>query len=243
MSRCAETTPPSRAVTLLHGCDANPSVSQLEALLVRRGFRVDLTTMNQTPPANQDIISMVDLNSPVFERITTEELAAFQGYIGKLESSGILWATRSIQMACKDPCYSPLVGAARTMRSELLVDFATLEIDMPDDSSLEALADVFEKFQRRVKGPELDPDWEFALFEGTIYIPRYRWISVAKELSTILETELPRKLALGKAGQLQSLQWVQAAPIVLAKDEIEVETRAVGLNFKVCFPNAQAALN
>ncbi|KAL9623833.1 MAG: hypothetical protein Q9160_001824 [Pyrenula sp. 1 TL-2023] len=235
VSRHPETTPSSMGVTLLHSNNTIPLVSQLESLLIRRGFRVDLTTMNQAPPPNQDIISMVDFSGPFFERITTEELAAFQSYIGKLESSGVLWATRSIQMACQDPRYSPVVGAARTIRSELLVDFATMEIDTPDDFALEALADVFQKFQRRDKGPELDPDFEFALFERTVYIPRYRWISVVDQLSTISETELPRKLELGKIGQLQSLQWAQVEPIVLAKDEIEVETCAVGLNFKARF--------
>lgn len=70
------------------------------------------------------------------------------------------------------------------------------------------------------------------MIDRRINIPRYQGISVVEELSGISETELPRKFELGKAGQLQSLQWVQTAPITLAKDETEVETRAVGLNLR-----------
>lgn len=54
-----------------------------------------------------------------------------------------------------------------------------------------------------------------------------------KELSTVSDVELPRKLEIGKAGLLQTLQWVQGDSIVLAKDEVEVEPCAAGLNFKV----------
>ncbi|KAI4261103.1 MAG: hypothetical protein L6R42_003692, partial [Xanthoria sp. 1 TBL-2021] len=64
------------------------------------------------------------------------------------------------------------------------------------------------------------------------------------ELSTVSDVELPRRLEIGKAGLLQTLQWVQGDPIVLPKDEVEVEPCAVGLNFKdilVCMDLVDAA--
>ena len=67
-------------------------------------------------------------------------------------------------------------------------------------------------------------------------IPRYHWVSVAKQVSVVSEEALPRKLEMGKIGLLQTLRWVQGTPIVLTHDQIEVETCAVGLNFKV-FPS------
>ena len=225
--------PYSKDVTLLCDRELGPIVLQVEAVFVRNGFRVNFSTIDQIPPANQDIISLIDLNAPFFDAISSENLSAFQRYVGNLKSSGILWVTRSSQIGCKDPRYSQVLGTARTARSELLIDFATFEIDIVDDFALEALSKVFFKFQRRTKGPETDPDYEFALFERTVMIPRYCWISVEKQLSVVSEEELPRKLQIGKPGLLQSLQWVQEKPIVLAQDEIEVETCAVGLNFKV----------
>lgn len=235
MSSPAETTSYSKGVTLL--CDPNISsiARQVEAVFVRNGFRVDFSAINQLPPAKQDIISLLDLSAPFFDTISSEELAAFQHYIGNLKSSGILWATRSSQIGCKDPRYSQVLGTARTIRSELLIDFATFEVDIVNDFALEALSDVFFKFQRRTMGPEVDPDWEFVLFDGVIMIPRYRWVSVEKKLSVVSEEKLPCKLEMGKPGLLQSLRWVQGRPVTLTDDQIEVETCAVGLNFKV-FP-------
>lgn len=235
VSSPAETTSVPKGVTLLSDHNINSIARQVEAVFVRNGFRVDFSTINQLPPANQDIISLLDLSSPFFDAISEEELAAFQRYIGNLKSSGILWTTRSSQIGCKDPRYSQVLGTARTIRSELLIDFATFEIDTVNDFALEALSNVFFKFQRRTKGPELDPDWEFVLFERVIMIPRYRRVSVVKQLSVVSEEELPRKLEMEKPGLLQSLQWVQGTPIVLTDDQIEVEICAVGLNFKV-FP-------
>lgn len=205
-------------------------------MFAQNGFRVDFSTIDQLPPANQDIVSLMDLGAPFFDGISSENLIAFQRYIGNLKSSGILWATRSSQIGCKDPCYSQVLGIARTIRSELLIDFATFEMDTVEGLALEALSDVFVKFQRRTKGPTFDPDWEFALFERVINIPRYHWVSVEKQLSVVLEEELPRKLEIGKPGLLHSLRWVQGTPIVLTHDQVEVETCAVGLNFKV-FPS------
>lgn len=237
MSSPVETTSYLKGVTLL--CDHNiSSISrQVEAVFIRNGFRVDFCTINQLPPANQDIISLLDLSAPFFDSISSEELSAFQRFIGSLKS-GILWATRSSQVGCKDPRYSQILGTARTIRSELLIDFATFEIDIADDFALEALSKVFFKFQRRTKGPEIDPDWEFVLFERVIMIPRYRWVSVLEQLSVVSKEELPRKLEIAKPGLLHSLQWVQGTPIMLKDDQIEVEICAVGLNFRVSSTSA-----
>ena len=194
ISRPAEIKNYARRVTLLCDSQESPGLRQTEALFVENGFRVDLSTLDQVPPMSQDVISLLDLAAPFFDNISAERLAAFQRYVGHLSSSGILWATRSCQVGCKDPRYGQVLGAARTARSELLIDFATLEIDTVDDKAVEALFQVFMKFQRRERGPVFDPDWEFALIDGTINIPRYRWISVPERLSEVSKEELPRKV-------------------------------------------------
>ncbi|KAL8864761.1 MAG: hypothetical protein Q9198_009658 [Flavoplaca austrocitrina] len=161
-----------------------------------------------------------------------------------MKASGMLWVTRSSQINCDDPRYSQVLGIARTVRSELLLDFATFEMDTVDDVTLQAIVQVFNKFQRRKKDGEIDPDWEFALSKGAIHTPRFHWDSVVEKLSTVSDEELPRKLEINKPGLLQTLQWVQVDAIDLARDEIEVDPRAVGLNFKdilVCMGLVDAA--
>ncbi|KAI4230482.1 MAG: hypothetical protein LQ349_006253, partial [Xanthoria aureola] len=159
-------------------------------------------------------------------------------YVGRMKASGLLWSTRPSKVNCRDPRYSQVLGVARTILSELLLDFATSEIDVVNDAALQALINVFLTFQTRNKEAEIDPDQEFALSKGVIYTPRYYWDSVMKELSTVADTELPRTLEIGRTGL------VQGDPVVLAADEIQVEPCAVGLNFKdilVCIGLLDAA--
>ena len=233
VSRPTKATSNPKAVTILSDEGLNTFAKKAEAALSSRGYRIDLCTIDQIPPPNQNVISLLDLSSAFLDKISPDKWSAFQGYLRNLTSSGIFWTTRSSQIGCKDPRYSQILGAARTIRSELLIDFATFEIDTLNDFAFEALVDVFAVFEERIKGPELDCDWEYALFEQMIYIPRYRWVSVAEQLSALHHEELPRKLEMGAPGLWQSLRWVQGSPIKLDDDQIEVETRAVGLNFKV----------
>lgn len=231
----ATATPRPKAITLLCDDRASAVAEQVEAVFVRKGYRLDYGTIDDLPPAGQDIVSVMDLDAPFLDGISPDRLRAFQRYVGNLGSSGVLWVMKSSQIDCKNPRYSQILGVARTIRSELLTDFATVEIDKVDEATHEALTDVFAKFQRRSKQQDVDPDWEYAVVDGTINIPRYHWISVANELLAIpsQEEELPRKLLNSKSGSLQSLQWIQGSPVGLAPDEIDVETVAVGLNFKV----------
>ncbi|KAI4094752.1 MAG: hypothetical protein LQ344_001997 [Seirophora lacunosa] len=232
VSRPANATTYSKRLALLCGQGISTTARQVETLLLRNGFRVEFCNIDDPPPPNQDIISLMDLDGPFFDDISSDRLAAFQRYVGSLNAAGILWITRSSQIDCQDPRYSQVLGVARTCRSELLVDFATLEIDTVNDLALQAIVDIFMKFQRRNKNAEFGPDWEFALSKGVIHTSRYHWDSVTKELSTVSDSELPLKLEIGQAGLLQTLQWVQAGPIILAKEQVEVEPCAIGLNFR-----------
>ena len=234
VSSPVETTFYPREVTLLCDPEPSPISHQVEAMFTQKGFRVEFSTLDQMPPANHDVVSLLDLTAPFFDNLSARKLSAFQSYVGSMKSSGMLWLTRSAQVGCKDPRYSQVLGIARTVRSELLVDFATFEMDTTDLSALDPLFEVFSKFQRRAKESELDPDWEYALFEGAIQIPRYHWISTSERLAALSGEELPRKLEIGKTGLLQSLRWVQNKSNILTHDQVEVEPRAVGLNFKVC---------
>ena len=126
-----------------------------------------------------------------------------------------------------------MLGIARTIRSELMLEFATLEVDTVDSRALEALCGVFTKFQRRFKGSDQDPDWEFALFEETVQIPRCHWAPISRPPRVISEKSVPGILETETFELLQTLRWVQSRPIPLSKDQVEVKPRAVGLNFKV----------
>lgn len=234
MSSCGEDTSLPNEVAILCETEISPLARQVEALLIKAGYCVTFSNLDQLTTAGQDVVSLLDLTSPFFDNISANNLDIFQRYIKNLGKAGMLWVTRSAQLNCKDPRYGQVLGIARTSRSELSIDFATFEIDEVNSDAMAALLQVLSKFQRRRQDSHFDPELEFAFSSGTIQIPRFHWISVSERLSTKLQEEhIPKRLNIGRFGLLQSLQWVQEKSIgTLAPGQIEVEPRAVGMNFK-----------
>lgn len=234
LSSCAEVTSRSRDITILYASRDSSLVGEVRALLSKAGYCTTLSKIDQIPPANQDVISLLDLTSPFFDNISAKKLAKFQQYIGNLENAGVLWVTRPCQLDGHFPRYSQILGIARTCRSELSIDFATLEMEGMSPAAMSALLEVFNKFHRRRKDFHFEPDQEFSFSGGRIQIPRFHWISVSERLSeTLLAERSVKQLNIGKFGLLHSLQWVQqksSGP--LESGQIEVEPRAVGLSFK-----------
>ncbi|KAM7215616.1 hypothetical protein V8F06_009003 [Rhypophila decipiens] len=215
------------------------------------------------------IISILDLDGPdpylASGAMTGDEFAQIQAFLGSgVTTDGILWLTRPIQISCRDPRYAGILGLLRTVRSELGAPVFTLELEDKqldldkmggsiDADDWTVVLDVYQKamstMMMRAAGKEerdreqdllaTDPDYEYAVSGGRVYIPRFHWISVDAELNETLPTAKGKKqehytrLELGKRGSLQSMKWVQR-PIVddLKGDEIYVDIKAVGMNFK-----------
>jgi hypothetical protein len=229
----------SKRVTILS--QPGEIASQVEAEFASQGYGVDFCTVEQKPTANQDVISLLELESPLFHDISAESFEAFKQLTASLGSSGVLWLTRSAQVASKDPRYGMAIGMARTLRSELSLDFGTFEVDKIGSQTWQALFQVFEKFQRRSKDSTLNPDYEYALSDGVIRVGRFHWISVARELSQTAKEGDAKTLEIGTHGQLQTLRWTNEEAVSLAGDQVEIDTRAVGMNFKVCIPIMETA--
>ena len=211
------------------------------AALERHGFAVELIGLAEEP--KQDVISILDLerDEPLIAGITPENYARLKDFVTRLHTSGILWLTKACQMHCVEPQYAPILGLARTLRNELAVDFATLELDDPGGAeAADAICRVYRKFQHRNKDGDVDPDYEYALAEGVVYIPRFHWISVADGLAiSPSEGDTAKRLEIGKRGFLQSLQWVdQPSHSKLSGNEVSVKVHAVGMNFKVIRPQS-----
>ncbi|KAK2057644.1 putative polyketide synthase [Colletotrichum caudatum] len=218
-------------VSILAGPGSAPA-SLLQDTLAMRGYRVHLSSLNDVPKPDMDVISLLDLESPYFHDISDERLKKLQAYLGSLSpDADILWVTGHSQVGCVDPRYALCIGAIRTVRSELSLAIATLEIDVRSAPDTERVADVFLKVRRRSSPSGLDPDREFAVLGDKIVIPRYNWINVREKRVGSTENSTV-KLETGRAGQLRSLQWVPKAVVDLMDHEIAIEPVAVGMNFK-----------
>jgi len=202
-----------------------------EKVLQEQGYEVTKITLKDVPQPNVDIVSIIDLDGPFFENIADEPYDGFQKFLAKMKNSGIFWVTKPCHIRVHDPRYAQVIGLARVIRSELLVDFATCEVD-DVDAAFSLVGQAFEKFRGRNDEDTLSPDFEYAIDKGFINIGRY-FPFVMKD-GFIQEIEGERmKIVIDTPGRLNTLHWVrQPEPAPLKDHELEIEMHTVGLNFK-----------
>jgi hypothetical protein len=222
-----------KRLTILRGDTDTRHVGEVSSHLRKEGYELDFCTIDQTPAPGQDIVSLLDLEAPFLHSATSAQFDALKDFVAHIQDSGVLWVTGAAQIACRDPRYSLILGLARTIRNEHMIDFATLELEAFGASGWSAVANVLREFEYRIHDTHRDPDFEYACLGGKIQVGRYHWISVPKALSDTENQSFPKKLEMEKPGFIQSLHWKQMQSLPLVGDEVVMEIRAVGLNFKV----------
>ncbi|KAM0206097.1 hypothetical protein ACHAPQ_011621 [Fusarium lateritium] len=139
-------------------------------------------------------------------------------------------------IGCKNPDYALVNGMSRSIRQETGIDLVTFELEVFDESAWRALSDLLETFPLRVTEGEVDTDFEseYAFHAGTIQVGRMHWISVNSEVHDKRPKVRMESLVIDKPGIIQTLPWKQkTSPVLKAEDWVQVDIRAVGLNFKV----------
>ncbi|KAE8356836.1 hypothetical protein BDV28DRAFT_41348 [Aspergillus coremiiformis] len=235
LSRVPSVKPPERGeVWLLYRTVIKDWAQDLARELTATGYSVRWCTIKQAPSPGANIISLIDLEGPFFHELTPTDFESFQSYVSSLIDSHLVWLTRSVQMECDDPRYALVLGVARTIRHEIAPNFATLEIDQVDRTALRPVAEVFEWFLFQKNEPGATQEYEFALREGAIHVPRLHWSSFEAQQVEVPESQVPRILDIEAYAMLDSLTWTCAdlASDELGKEEIEVDIKYVGLNFR-----------
>ena len=231
VARPARAIPQSRQVSLL--CkDQDQNTSPILEHLETQGFTVAKCTLQDKVTPGQDVIALLDNDGPFFQDIDADTFGSFKKFLQCLENSGVLWITKSSQLNCRDPAYAQIIGLARTIRSELLIDFATCEIDDMGKSTPH-LIQVLEKFQQRKMNDSMRPEFEYSVQDGIVRIGRFYPFALCDE---ILETspDSAAKLDIEIPGRLSTLYWSQQPAVsALNPEEVEIEMYSVSLNFRV----------
>ncbi|KAJ8124842.1 hypothetical protein O1611_g8798 [Lasiodiplodia mahajangana] len=224
-----------------------PAEELITSQLQAEGYDVKRCTLEDEIPADQDVLCLLDMGGPFFETMSAAEFSLLKKLLVELSSSGssVLWATLSCQIGCSHPSYASVIGFARTMRNELLLDFATCEINSWEDDT-KLLTRVLGKFldQRRYsksdddRGEDEDdsdsrlrPDFEHVVHGGEVHVGRYYPFALRDEMMTseplgraVLDIETP--------GRINSLRWEQRELEPLGSDDVELEVYSAGLNFR-----------
>lgn len=175
-------------------------------------------------------------------RLTTE---SFEGVKRLTQAAGVLWITGGLL----SPNAGLVRGLARTLRAEFQIDkFVTLAIEdwsMPGDDLVELIRRVIKQsFYEECAAAEYDR--ELAVKCGILHIPRLVHDDVmnrnltretkagSKYLQPFYQEGRPLRLTITSPGFLDTFSFVDderlASP--LPSDEIEIEVKASGLNFK-----------
>ncbi|KAF7595519.1 hypothetical protein BBP40_005855 [Aspergillus hancockii] len=188
-----------------------------------------------------------DEEKPFLPEIGTEAWEALQKLI--LQSADITWVSRGGTNSSEAPFANLMSGMARSIRAENpQVAFTTLDLDYNATMSSERIVDLIVKiFSTGGQSKNNSrPDWEYAVRDGRALVQR---ILPEKAMNDLITTSnLPPKakmapfkqpgrpltLSVGTLGRLDTLQFVDdpSTEEPLAKNEVEIEVKGIGLNFK-----------
>ncbi|KAI0856935.1 acyl transferase domain-containing protein [Xylaria cubensis] len=219
----------AKQVTFLRS-DLNIPPTTLMKHFQCEGYMITQCTLSDRLLPGQDVISLLDEEKPFFEEITKEQYDSLNMFLQMLQDNGLLWITQHSQMGCSDPRYSQVVGLARTLRSEMQLDFATCEIDS-FKSDPELLVRIYEQYRKRRQSETIKPEFEYAIQDGVVHCGRYHPFSLKDQMMVpslndriVLDVDIP--------GRLNTLGWAKVPCERLGPNDIEIEVHAVGLNFK-----------
>ncbi|KAJ6082548.1 hypothetical protein N7499_007422 [Penicillium canescens] len=220
-------------ISLLYLSTITAWARSVERILVQKGYIVTWLALGQPIPPGTDVVSLIDLEGPFFSNMSGDRFHQLQLFTTQMTHSRILWITESSQMSCNDPRFGLVLGFARTIRHEVMPDFTTFEIDKFDSIGATSVARVLEHVHRQRSCPWVDPDYEFALRQGVVYVSRANWTSTRESLVAAMPPNNGGKaLDIGTYGLLSSLAWCEQDQRPLQDNEIEVDMKYVSLNFR-----------
>lgn len=238
----------ARSVTLLCREPSPPSkiAATLEASLQEQGWSVQIRGINAALPlpTTDVLVSCVDLEDQDFSSkyfVNEAEFEARKELMTRLVDTTTLWLMPLAQIEPTREFHSAqFLGFSRSLRSELNLQLFTLEINK-DDLQLHPhlVLEVLGKVQWQSSAPagKLAPDFEYAVRDSQIWIPRFRHVTVDREMRSLADATRSgnggtvAELRTRERGPLNALYW-QQQPIVagIPETHIEVEIRAAGLN-------------
>ncbi|KAJ5379544.1 Fum1p [Penicillium cosmopolitanum] len=223
----------NKVVTLVTSSLPSPWIAEVTSRFRENGYLVNMSTLNEIPPDGEDLVFMLDLDESFVYNLDEPTFLLLQEFMLNMTGRG-LWVTRSTQLSCQDPRYGLVHGFARTLRIERELDLSTFETDVCDDESAHALYRVFDKIKCSRGVEELDPDYEFSYQDRVTHVGRCHWSPPRENEGSVSSTDSETfiKLDVGTHGLLDTLHWSRVEETELADDEVEIEVRYVGLNFR-----------
>jgi NADPH:quinone reductase-like Zn-dependent oxidoreductase/malonyl CoA-acyl carrier protein transacylase len=239
---------PSGELIIIHGdCLAQNQLAteladSFEHLTGNRPVNEILANLDKNNTSGKLCLFIAELNENILSSLGPTQFAALQTVLTGV--SGILWVTRGAYVASTNPNANMVTGLSRSIRSETLLKFATLDLDSESSASstTQTIITVFKAaFSSEA---EVNGELEFTERKGVILTPRIVVDEVLNEYvhneihgvsvlepTSFLDGGRHLKMTIGTPGAPESLHFVdQVYESALPEDEIEVEVKAIGMN-------------
>lgn len=186
---------------------------------------------------------LAELDKPLLSSLSLAQFTALQKVLTSVQ--GILWVVRGAYVGSRNPEANMVTGLSRSIRSETLLKFATLDLDseciLSNVDTVKAILAVFRgTFSREA---ETSCELEYMERNGAFFTPRIINDDMMNEYvhkktkGTVLESTLfaqdgrSLQLVIGSPGALETLHFVdQLLTEPLPDNEIEIEVKAIGMN-------------
>lgn len=191
-------------------------------------------------------IFLCELERPLLHDLKPEEFYNLRRLLTC--AGGTLWVTRGGNMSVP-PDYGMIDGFARVLRTESdRTRVVTLAIDAngtPTAQHVQTILKVFKSTMAESKNTEYEP--AYTEVDGLLHVDRI--VEGSNLNQEILRRTLPEQsniqsfgggppleICVKSPGSLETLCWVEDTnhTLALAPDEVEVEVKAIGLNFMDC---------
>ncbi|KAJ9133675.1 Thiolase-like protein [Pleurostoma richardsiae] len=199
-----------------------------------RDIDVSITRFGEVARSDLPILCTFDLEGHFLGDITKERFEAFQMLCREHKGQELLWLMPPTQVKPTDPRWGQTLGVLRAVQAELGIPLYSLEISADKPHYADLVMKVLQKICDSEDVEELRPDREFAIDGGVVKIPRYEPFRLEDEVCIKSQTGSGsvKTLEIGKPGLLETLRWVETSHKTLGADEVEIESKAVGLNFR-----------
>ncbi|KAI1491433.1 hypothetical protein F5X96DRAFT_478283 [Biscogniauxia mediterranea] len=209
------------------------------------GKKPNISNLTKCNGENKLVIFLQEIEKPLLSHLQPDEFDALQKMLTTVQ--GALWVVRGAYDNSTTPDLNMIAGLSRSIRSETLLPFATLDLDgrsrLPEVKISEAIVKVFtEVFGNSSSSGEM----EFMERTGSFFTPR---IINDAEMNEVVHRETKPsavqpapfgqgdrslKLTIADAGSLDSLHFVDdlSKEDPLAPEDIEIRVEAVGVNHR-----------
>jgi len=220
--------------------------SEMETLLQSHSqTKVTWLQFSEMPDFKFDGQHCIIMDDPELQYLATMNAESFRGLQRMLKCPGVLWITGSLNL----PSSGLVKGLCRTIRSENpdthIITLAIEDWITPRKEVAALIGDVFERSFRSVIACT-ENDTELAEKNGLVCVPRFTQDMAVDDclnresrhdinyLQAYSQPGRPLKLTIASPGFLDTLCFVddEKAATELLDDEIEIDVKASGLNFK-----------